>query len=80
MAGLGMGAATGFAMGGQMANAMGNMFQPQPQQPQPQQPPQASAPAGNMVERLKKLEALKAAGVLTEAEYAQKRAEILSEL
>lgn len=33
-----------------------------------------------MVERLKKLDALKAAGVLTDDEYAKKRAEILAAL
>jgi hypothetical protein len=33
-----------------------------------------------MVDRLKKLDALKAAGVLTDDEYAKKRAEILSEI
>ncbi len=72
LAGAGMGLAAGWGVGQQMAN----MFQPQTPPPQPQ-----AAPAGNsMVERLKKLEALKAAGVLTEAEYTQKRAEILSEI
>jgi membrane protease subunit (stomatin/prohibitin family) len=79
MAGLGMGAAAGWGMGQQMANAMGNVFQPQ--QPQQQPAPQAAPTAGgNMVERLKKLDALKAAGVLTDQEYAAKRAEILSEI
>jgi membrane protease subunit (stomatin/prohibitin family) len=49
----------------------------QPQYQQPQQP----LPAQNdMVTRLKKLDGLKAAGVLTDEEYAKKRAEILSEL
>lgn len=47
----------------------------QPQQPQPQAPAQ-----NDMVTRLKKLDSLKAAGVLTDEEYAKKRAEILSEL
>lgn len=43
------------------------------------QPPQPAAQP-SMVDRLKKLEALKAAGVLTDDEYAKKRAEILSEI
>lgn len=48
-------------------------------------PAGAGAPAGQseaapMIERLKKLDALKAAGVLTDEEYAKKRAEILSEI
>lgn len=42
----------------------------------PTQPPQPAS----MVDRLKKLDALKAAGVLTDEEYAKKRAEILAEL
>lgn len=58
----------------------------------PQQAPMAAAPvavapaapaaggAESMVDRLKKLDALKTAGVLTEAEYDKKRSEILSEI
>ena len=79
MAGMGMGLAAGMNMGQQMAQTFG-----QPgatQQPAPAAPAAAGAgePA-SMVERLKKLDALKAAGVLTEDEYAAKRAEILSEI
>lgn len=55
-----------------------------PQQPgMPQQPPQQApqAAAGNsMVERIQKLDALKAAGVLSDEEYTQKRNQILSEI
>ncbi len=63
-----------------------------PQQaPMPAQAPAAPAPAapaaaapapgaGSMVERLMKLDALKAAGVLSEDEYTKKRNEILSEI
>ena len=80
LAGAGMGLAAGWGVGQQMAN----MFQPQGAPPAAAPAPvpvQAQPPAGNtMVDRLKKLEALKAAGVLTEAEYTQKRAEILSEI
>ncbi|MBI2376955.1 MAG: SPFH domain-containing protein [Deltaproteobacteria bacterium] len=79
MAGAGMGLAAGWHMGGQMANA----FQPIPQQgPAPQAapppPPPANLTPDDMVSRLKKLDTLKAAGVLTEDEYAKKRAEILA--
>lgn len=45
-----------------------------------QPPAQAATAQPSMVDRLKKLEALKGAGVLTEDEYAKKRAEILSEI
>jgi membrane protease subunit (stomatin/prohibitin family) len=86
LAGAGMGLAAGMAMGGQMAGALGNVFsagQPlQPQQPQPAPAAAAPAPsaANTMVERLKKLDTLKAAGVLTDDEYAKKRSEILAEI
>lgn len=49
----------------------------------PPPPAAAEAPASegpSMVERLKKLDALKGAGVLSDEEYAAKRAEILSEI
>lgn len=70
-----MGAGVGMP-GGQM---MGGVVQQAPQQPPPQQQaPQQQQPS--MVDRLKKLDALKAAGVLSDEEYASKRAEILSEI
>lgn len=88
LAGAGMGLAAGWAMGGQMANA----FQP----PQPGYAPQpgygapppavpvAAAPgaggAEDLVERMKKLDALKAAGVLSEDEYNKKKAEIIASI
>lgn len=60
---------------------------PQQQGFVPQQPAVAATPAApaassadSMVERLKKLDALKAAGVLSEDEYGKKRSEILSEI
>jgi membrane protease subunit (stomatin/prohibitin family) len=85
LAGAGMGLAAGWAMGGQMAGAMGQAMQPPAPAPAAAPVP-VPAPAGNgggaqsMVERLKKLDGLKAAGVLTDDEYAKKRAEILSEI
>lgn len=83
LAGAGMGLAAGLAMGNQMAGAFGggNPSQP-PQYPYPSQAPAPSAPPGpaSMVDRLKKLDALKAAGVVTEEEYAKKRSEILAEI
>jgi membrane protease subunit (stomatin/prohibitin family) len=62
--------AAGMQVPGQPGMVAG-MAQPQPQ-------PQAQA--GSMVDRLKKLDALKAAGVLTDDEYQQKRAAILAEI
>lgn len=52
---------------------------PAPSYPPPAAPQPAAGP-DDMVQRLKKLDALKAAGVLSEEEYASKRAEILSEI
>src|SRR5262245_11250696 len=77
MAGAGMGLAAGLAMGHQMMNQFGQgggAFGSQPPPP----PPVAAAPSP--VDRLKKLESLKAAGVLTDDEYAKKRAEIIAEI
>lgn len=73
LAGAGMGLAAGLAMGNQMMNQFGQAYS------QPQSPP-AVAGGTPMVDRLKKLESLKAAGVLTDEEYSKKRAEIISEL
>lgn len=67
----------GFGMGvpGQPGAMVGGFSSP------PSPPPPASSGAeASMVDRLKKLEALKAAGVLSDEEYAQKRAEILAEI
>ncbi len=82
LAGAGMGLAAGMAMGNQMAGAFAGFGQPQPA-PAPQAPaPQAPAAPGpgDIVERMKKLEALKAAGILSDEEYSKKRAEILSSI
>ena len=70
--GTGMGLAAGLGVGQQMAG----MFQA-PVQAQTPQPPAEQA---SMVDRLKKLDALKEAGVISDEEYAAKRADILSEL
>jgi membrane protease subunit (stomatin/prohibitin family) len=94
MAGAGMGLVAGMNMANQFAN-MGQPqgYQQPHQQPNVGMgmpvpgggvavvATQPGAPgAGDMVERLKKLEALKAAGVLTDDEYQKKRAEILSSI
>jgi membrane protease subunit (stomatin/prohibitin family) len=75
LAGAGMGLAAGIGMGQQMMGMMGGMM---PQGGAPAAP--AARPEVSMVDRLKKLDGLKAAGVLTDEEYQKKRAEILSEL
>jgi membrane protease subunit (stomatin/prohibitin family) len=83
MAGAGMGLAAGWAMGNQLGNAMGVGSQaPVYSQPPMPAPAMASAPPQqvSMVDRLKKLESLKQAGVLTDDEYQKKRSEILSEI
>ena len=56
---------------------------PQPPAPAPQPPapaPQPSAPALTIAERLKRINALKADGLLTEEEYAAQRSKIIAEL
>lgn len=87
MAGAGMGLAAGMAMGNQMAGAFAPGFGGQQPPvpgfgvPQPAAPVAPAAPGpGDIVERMKKLDALKAAGILTDDEYAKKRAEILSSI
>ncbi|MEL7371063.1 MAG: SPFH domain-containing protein [Myxococcota bacterium] len=77
----------GVGMQGPGGAVMGGMVPPQPppQAPAPAQAPAAPAQSGasaadTLVERMKKLDALKAAGLLSDEEYAAKRAEILSEI
>lgn len=74
-----MGVGMGVGPGG--APAAG-AYQAAPAQPAPAQaaPSAGSGGSASMVERLKKLDALRAAGVLSEEEYASKRAEILAEI
>ena len=61
----------GMGVPGQPGAVMGGMVAP----PQP-----PSAGPGDVVTRMKKLDALKAAGVLSDEEYEQKRQEILAEI
>ncbi|MCS6885279.1 MAG: SPFH domain-containing protein [Acidobacteriota bacterium] len=65
----GMGLGMGFGMGQMMAQQFSGTQQ---------QPPATTQ--GSLEERLKKLDSLKAAGLITEQEYAQKRAKILDEI
>jgi len=69
------GAGVGVPVPGMPGAMMGVGMQSAPPQPAATAPAQPS-----MVDRLKKLDGLKAAGVLTDDEYAKKRAEILSEI
>ncbi|MBK6690260.1 MAG: SPFH domain-containing protein [Deltaproteobacteria bacterium] len=96
LAGAGMGLVAGMNMANQFSQQMGapqGYGQPQPgYAPAPgyvpapaayAPPPAPAAPAGgtnDLVERIRKLDALKAAGVLTEDEYAKKKSEILSSI
>ena len=71
-AGIGM----GFAMAGQMANTMGQARAPGPAAPGP-----AAAPAESkdqVMAMLKQLGELKAAGVLTDAEFEAKKKDLLA--
>jgi len=83
LAGAGMGLAAGLNMGQQMAGALGGMpaaatAPAAPSSPAPAPAAPATDSADSLVERLKKLDALKAAGVLSDEEYQSKRQEILS--
>ena len=64
----------GMAVPGQQGAMMGGMVAPTPAPVPPSSGPE------DMVARMKKLDALKAAGVLTEDEYEKKRQEILAEI
>ena len=57
----------------------GDVAQPQPQ-PQPIARPATAQPAGDTAVRLKKLDQLRASGAISEAEYQQKRKQILDEI
>jgi hypothetical protein len=66
-----------------MANMFGQMNQPHAQQQMPPAaPPPAAAPAAapSLEDRLKKLKSLKEAGLIEDAEYNAKRAEILKDI
>jgi membrane protease subunit (stomatin/prohibitin family) len=74
-AGMGMGLGAGVGMGAAMMNAMGGATQ--------QQQPQQQAPAGgadDIEARLTKLASLKEKGLITDEEFAQRKAQILSEI
>lgn len=68
----GMDMGAGFAMGQMMMNAMN-------QQPQPQQQPQGQS-KDDIMNTLKQLGELKAAGILTEEEFDSKKKELLAKL
>ena len=68
-AGIGM----GFAMAGQMANMMGGANAQQAQRP-------PREPASQIMAMLKQLGELKAAGILTDAEFEAKKKELLAKL
>jgi hypothetical protein len=85
-------AGTATAVSNRVSRRQANRWaaQEQPQQPQYQEPPpQAYAPppppppppadAPDMLEQLQKLGELRAAGVLTEAEFAAQKAKILAQ-
>lgn len=81
----GEGSGSGNAMGGMgmgMGFGMAQMFMNQQhQQPQQQAPQQAAAPAGpSVMDRLKQLNELKGAGLLTDEEFASKKAELMKML
>ncbi|MEM9114649.1 MAG: SPFH domain-containing protein [Myxococcota bacterium] len=82
MAGAGLGMAAGFQMANQLAGSWGGspVHAPPAAAPPPVGPAPASSPAGDMVARLQKLDALRSAGVLSDQEYASKRQEILAEI
>ncbi|NNB89632.1 SPFH domain-containing protein [Corallococcus exiguus] len=70
----GMGMGMGFGMAQMFANQQNN-----PQQQRPAEPAQAAAPADTRspAQRLKEIKELKDAGVLSDEEYAAKRAELM---
>jgi membrane protease subunit (stomatin/prohibitin family) len=74
MVGLGMVNPLGNAMGNIMSNVM-----PAAQQA-PQQPPAATVDKDAILKMLKELNELKAAGILTEDEFAEKKRELLSKI
>jgi membrane protease subunit (stomatin/prohibitin family) len=78
-AGAGMGMAMGVTMGQQMAQMMGQAMSPQAQQAQPAAP--TAAPAkDDPVAVLEKLKTLLEKGLISQAEYDTKKADILSKM
>ncbi|MBK8012392.1 MAG: SPFH domain-containing protein [Deltaproteobacteria bacterium] len=86
MAGAGMGLVAGMQFGHQMAGMLANTAVPTPAA---SVPPPAAAPSpapvaaggeADLVARIRKLDALMAAGVLSQEEYAAKKAEIIASI
>lgn len=75
-------AGAGIGMGFAMANQMAGAMQPHHayQQPPQQQPPQRVESREEIMSSLKQLGELKAAGILTDAEFEQKKKELLAKL
>ena len=77
-------AGTATAVSNRVSRRQANRWaaQEQPQQPAQEPPPPAPPPAADapdMLEQLQKLGELRAAGVLTEAEFAAQKAKILAQ-
>ena len=84
LAGLGAGVGVGFGVGQQVAQAMGQALNPQGAPQAAAQPPVAPAPAAvtpdELVASLEKLHGLVGKGILTQAEFETKKAELLKKL
>lgn len=80
VAGMGMGLGMGMAGGMAFGNMAQQAFAPAQQPPQQPQQPQQTAPAADPMETLAKLKKLLDAGLIEQAEYDAKKAEVLSRL
>lgn len=76
LAGAGIGLGAGLNLGALMGQTLGQQAQPQAAQ----QPAAAPTPAEDPVETLKKLKAMLDADLISQAEYDQKKAEVLSRM
>ncbi len=74
LAGAGVGIGAGFGFGGMMADAMRGASAP------PAPPASAAAPARSVADQLRDLAALKKEGILSDAEYDAKKAELIKKL
>ena len=77
LAGAGVGIGAGFGFGGMMADAMRSASAP-PAPPAPS--PSEAAPGRSVADQLRDLAALKKEGILTDAEYDAKKAELIKKL
>ena len=77
LAGLGAGVGVGFGVGQQVAQAMGQALNPQGA---PQAAPPAAVTPDELVASLEKLHGLVGKGILTQAEFEAKKAELLKKL